>query len=305
MTSGLQIALMGGTLFGVGIALLLWRILPANPDPADVVRRFSPQAARSRATIQTADHTSTGTNSFDKVGEWVIGRIPAAIWGKTPTKELNLLGIPLHRHYGKKVLYGIIGLVLPPLVIYFFVVLGIPIPFIVPVIGSIGLAVLLFVSVDFDVRARARDARIEFGRAMGAYCDLVALERITGSGPRQSMEHAAEIGDSWVFRRISQELSRSRWASVAAWDALHALADELGLPELDDVADIMRLSNEGSQIYNNLRARSSAMRTAMLNDELAKANAVGERMSMPMSMLGIVFMALLIAPSLLRVMTGA
>ena len=37
-----------------------------------------------------------------------------------------------------------------------------------------------------------------------------------------------------------------------------------------------------------------------MNDYLAEANAVGERMSIPGSLLGVVFMALLIAPSLLR-----
>jgi hypothetical protein len=47
------------------------------------------------------------------------------------------------------------------------------------------------------------------------------------------------------------------------------------------------------------------MRTAMLNDELAQANAVGERMSMPGSLLGVIFMALLVAPSLLRMFTNS
>ena len=76
-------------------------------------------------------------------------------------------------------------------------------------------------------------------------------------------------------------------------------------PELDDFADIMRLSGEeGASVYANLRARSAAMRTAMLNDELAEANAVGERMSIPGSLLGVIFMALLVAPSLLRMFSN-
>ena len=112
------------------------------------------------------------------------------------------------------------------------------------------------------------------------------------------------VGDSWVFRRLSEELTRSRWSGLPPWDALHALADELGLPELDDFADIMRLSGEeGASVYANLRARSAAMRTAMLNDEIAEANAIGERMTIPGSLLGVIFMALLVAPSLLRMFT--
>ena len=82
------------------------------------------------------------------------------------------------------------------------------------------------------------------------------------------MEAAAEVGDSWVFTRLSEELTRSRWSGLPPWDALHTLAEELGLPELDDFADIMRLSGEeGAGVYATLRARSAAMRTAMLNDE--------------------------------------
>ncbi|WP_245934261.1 hypothetical protein [Branchiibius hedensis] len=119
------------------------------------------------------------------------------------------------------------------------------------------------------------------------------------------MEVAAEVGDSWVFRRLSEELTRSRWSGEAPWEAIRALGHELGLAELEDLADIMRLSGEeGTQIYAQLRARSASMRGAMLNSELAKANEIGERMSIPMSLLGVIFMALLIAPALLRVIGG-
>jgi len=151
----------------------------------------------------------------------------------------------------------------------------------------------------------AKKARLEFTRALGAYIDLVALERNNGSGVRQSMEAAAQIGDSWVFTRLTEELTRSRWSGQPPWDALHTLAEELGLPELEDFADIMRLSGEeGASVYTHLRARSSAMRTAMLNDEVAEANAVGERMTIPGSLLGVIFMALLVAPSLIRMFSN-
>ena len=147
----------------------------------------------------------------------------------------------------------------------------------------------------------AKKARAEFSRALGAYIDLVALERASGSGARQAMEVAATVGDSWVFRRLAEELARSRWSGVAPWEALHTLGTELGLPELDDLADIMRLSGEeGAQIYANLRARSAGMRSAMLHHELGQANAINERLSIPMSLLGAIFLAMLVAPALLR-----
>ena len=59
-----------------------------------------------------------------------------------------------------------------------------------------------------------------------------------------------------------------------------------------------------SYLAATLRARSTAMRTAMLTAEKAKANEVAERMSIPMSLLGVIFLAILVTPALLRVMGG-
>lgn len=300
MTTAMQLVLLGGGLLGLGVALLAWYFAPAQPDLGDVVRRLSFSEGRTRnAAAETA---IVATETVDKVGLWATRKIPPSWWGATPTKELALLRIPLYRFYGKKVLYALAGLVIPPVLTYLFMVMGWNLPILVPTLGSIIMALVLFAMPNVDVRTDAKEARVEFSRALGAYIDLVALERAAGSGARQAMERAAEIGDSWVFQRISEELARSKWSGVGAWDALRNLSDELGLPELSDVADIMRMSQEGSQVYTSLRARSKAMRSAMLNDELTKANAAVERMSMPMSLLGVVFMAILIAPSLLRVM---
>ncbi|MEZ5112721.1 MAG: type II secretion system F family protein [Nocardioidaceae bacterium] len=236
---------------------------------------------------------------------WAIKALPPAIWIRTPTRELALLRIPLARFYGDKIVMALMGLVIPPLLAWFFGLIGLGFPVAIPAIASVGLATMMFFLPNYNAVDDARKARLEFTRALGAYIDLVALERNNGSGVRQAMEAAAEVGDSWVFTRLSEELTRSRWSGQPPWDALHALADELGLPELDDFADIMRLSGEeGASVYTNLRARSAAMRTAMLNDEIAEANAVGERMTIPGSLLGVIFMALLVAPSLLRMFSN-
>ncbi|MBL0884846.1 hypothetical protein [Myceligenerans indicum] len=301
MTTGLQIALVGGAIVGLGIALLVVRLVPNAPDVADVVRRYSPEAARERAAIR-ANPAASGM--VEGMGLWAMRHFPAFALGRTPTKELLLLRVPVHQHYGTKVLYALVGLVLPPLLGYFFTVIGLPVPFVVPAAGSLVAAAVFFTFPDINARSDARAARAEFARALGVYIDLVALERLSGAGARQAMESAAEVGDSWVYTRIAEELQRSRWSGVAPWDALQELSDELGLPELGDLADVMRMSGEGSQVYDNLRARSTALRSAMLNGERALANAASERINMPMSLLGVVFMVILITPALLRVMAG-
>ncbi len=284
----------------LGIVLLTVRLLPTEPDLADALRRLTP--ARGRPSGPTSTTASTGK---ERIGVWAIRVLPSSLWVRTPTRELALLRIPLARFYGDKLAFGLLGLVIPPLLAFFFGLIGLGFPVAVPSIASLGMAVIMFFLPNYNAIDDAKKARLEFARALGAYIDLVALERNNGSGVRQAMESAAEVGDSWVFTRLSEELTRSRWSGLPPWEALHTLADELGLPELDDFADIMRLSGEeGVSVYTNLRARSAAMRTAMLNDEIAEANAVGERMTIPGSLLGVIFMALLVAPSLLRMFSN-
>ena len=300
MTTGLQLALSAGGLMALGIVLLTVRLLPTEPDLADALSRLTP--ARGRTSGLTSATASTGK---ERIGVWAIRVLPSSLWVRTPTRELALLRIPLARFYGDKLAFGFLGLVIPPLLAFFFGLIGLGFPVAIPAIASLGMAVIMFFLPNYNAIDDAKKARLEFARALGAYIDLVALERNNGSGVRQAMESAAEVGDSWVFTRLSEELTRSRWSGLPPWEALHTLADELGLPELDDFADIMRLSGEeGVSVYTNLRARSAAMRTAMLNDEIAEANAVGERMTIPGSLLGVIFMALLVAPSLLRMFSN-
>jgi hypothetical protein len=299
--TGLQLAVAGGALVGLGVTLLVWRLLPTEPDLREALERLSPQPVRRVGSPAAAQ-----TDGRERLGLWAMRVLPAGVWGRPPTRELAILRMPLARFYGEKVLFAVLGLVIPPLLGVFFTVIGLPVPVVVPVGGAVVLAAVMFFVPDYNARDEAKKARAAFTRALGGYIDLVALERNGGSGSRQAMEIAAGVGDSWVFQRLAEELARSRWSGQAPWEALRALGEELALPELDDLASIMRLSGEeGAQVVGSLRARSAAMRTAMLNTELAKANEVAERMSIPMSLLGVIFLAILVVPALLRVMGGA
>jgi hypothetical protein len=295
MTTALQLMILAGGLIGLGVTLLVVRMIPAEPDLADALERLAPTRPRATTLAPTA------TSGKERLGLWALRALPAGLWVRTPTRELALLRIPLARFYGEKLTFAVLGLIIPPMLTFFFSLIGLGFPFVLPAIASLAVAAVMFFLPNYNAIDDARKARLEFARALGAYIDLVALERNNGAGPRQAMEAAAAVGDSWVFRRLSEELTRSRWSGLPPWDALHTLSEELGLPELDDFADIMRLSGEeGASVYATLRARSAAMRTAMLNEEIAQANAVGERMTIPGSLLGVIFMALLVAPSLLR-----
>ena len=299
--TGAQLAMTSGALLTLGLVLAVWRRAPAAPDLTDVMERLSPSHTRRHQRVTTDSIPDNKT----RLGLWAMRHLPAGVWGKVPSRELALLRIPLPRFYGEKITFALMGLTFPGLLTATVGLFGVQPPIVLPVAAAVGLAGVLWFVPNVNARQDAQRARGEFNRALGAYIDLVALERNAGSAPRQAMETAAGIGTSWVFSRIGEELARSRWSGQAPWDALTTLADELGLPDLADLADIMRLSGEeGAQVYATLRARSTAMRTAMLTTEQGKANEVSERMVVPGGLLGVVFSAILLTPALLRILSA-
>jgi hypothetical protein len=298
LTTGVQLALLAGVLFSTGVVLVVTWLVPAHPDVLDVARRYSPEAAKLRAS------TPAPQDSTDRAGIWAIRRLPSVWWGRTPIRELALLQIPVHRHYGKKVVSAVTGLVLPPVVSILLLIFGYDIPFVVPVFGSILLAVALFFGPDFDVQRAARTARADFNRDLAAYTELVAMERMSGAGPRQSMEMAAEIGTSWVFRRLSEELRLSRFNGKTPWDSLQDLAEELGLPELVDLANVMRTSETGAQVYQSLVESAGDLNSKILSEEHARANGTTTSMNVPIAMLSLVFLCIIGTPALIQLTSG-
>ena len=283
--------------------LLVIRLMPAEPDLAEALEPPDTRPWRTSAV----GHDRTRPTGKERIGVWAIKALPPAIWVRTPTRELALLRIPLARFYGDKLTFAFLGLVIPPLLALFFELLGLGLPRSRSrPSASLGLAAVMFFLPNYNAVDDARKARLEFTRALGAYIDLVALERNNGSGVRQAMEAAAEVGDSWVFTRLSRgadplPLVRAcrRGTRCTPWPTSWACPSSTTSP-----TSCGSPARRAPSVYANLRARSAAMRTAMLNDEIAEANAVGERMTIPGSLLGVIFMALLVAPSLLRMFSN-
>lgn len=296
--TGLQLILVAGGLVGTGLALLALRLVPAHPDLTDTLDRLSPEGARE---IRRREQLGKDADVRDVLGSLGESVLPSRIWGSVSAQDLSILRMSRTRFYGEKLLFAFIGLIAGPLLSLIPMIAWSGLPPYMPVGASVLLAGALWFVPNHNVSDEARKARLAFRRALGAFIDLVALERAAGSGPRQAMEAAAAVGDSWAFRRVGEELARTRWSGTTPWDAMRELGKETGVTELDELADIMRLSgDEGAQIYEQLRARSTSMRSAMLQAQKAEANAISERMVMPMTLLGVIFVALLITPQILR-----
>lgn len=299
MMTAIQAWMLTGALLMGGVVALVWWLIPVQPDAAAVAALLSPTRTQHGAVAE-----GEGLSTTERLGFWAVPRLPSALRA-APEKDLAILAKPTHAFFGEKLLLAAVGLVAGPLVSGLFVY-AFQLPLVIPVAASVAAAVGLWFVPNGEVAKRARDARLEFTRAVGTYVDLIALERRAGgSGPRQAMENAAKVGSSWPFRRMADVLARSRFAGTAPWDALRDLADEIGVPDLADVADIMRMAGEeGTQVYETLRASSTALRHSMLSAEHVRANEVAQRMLFPSTATGLIFSAIVIAPSIMRLLAG-
>lgn len=305
MSAGLTAAALFGATGGLGVTLIARELLPSDPQLASALDRLAPtRIGLDAPAVQepAAGDGSTGALEH-RVGIWAQRHLVDAPFVRIPTKELLLLRIPVARHLGQKVLMALLALLFPAVFIVVTTAGGYALPIALPAVFALVLAAVLFVVPDLDVRRRAAAAREEFARATSAYLDLTALERAAGAGATQSLDQAATVGDSWVFVRLREQLIRARLSGTPPWDGLHDLATELSLPELSDLADIMRLSGEeGAAVADTLRARSRGLRAALLTKEQTRANEESERMVVPVALLGLIFLVILGAPAIVRIL---
>ncbi|MFJ5229824.1 hypothetical protein ACIQBJ_07940 [Kitasatospora sp. NPDC088391] len=286
--------LAGGAAAG-GLALLLAELRPAPPDLGQALDRLhrTPEPRRESDPVD-------GTSWFDRVGEQSLKLRGVRV----PHQELALIGRSPARFMAHKVLFAVLGFALPGYLAAMAALFGSGLPIAVPLLVGPLLGGLLWFVPDGIVTGEAKEARTEYLHGVAAYLELVALERAADCGPAEALRRAALVGRGTVFRRIHDALERAATDRLPPWDGLDALAQELGLTPLQDVADIMRISGvDGASVYDTLRARAKSLRAELLSEELAKANTDSERMVAPGSALTLLMTVLIVFPALYKMLS--
>jgi Flp pilus assembly protein TadB len=279
---------VAGLLAGLGCWLVISELIPAGPS--------------LRAAIDRLD--SGGGRTHDRARLLVrLGRrlATAAPWLPVPTTDLRLLGQDPAEWLARKVSCAVIGLALVPATTALAVVGGHSLPWTIPVAGTLALGAAMFFLPDLVTRVNAKQQRADFRHALTSYLDLVALERGAGAAPTEALEAAAEVGGGWAFERIGAALDQARKASRPPWDGLARLADEIGMSELGDLAEIAGVAGqEGARILETLSARAESMRAQALAATKAQAGARSTTMVLPIALLAGGFLVLLIFPDFYR-----
>lgn len=293
----MTIVLVAGALVGMGLTVVVAGLQRPVPDLSAGVARMT---GATRAVNPAASSGFT-----DRAIERTTASIVRWFNLEKHRADLALTQTTSARMAREKLAYAALGLAFPVMLSAVVGVAGMSPPLFVPVGLSVGLAALLSLMPEAELRRRAAVARFNMRRTVCAYLELVALERTADAGPVEALERAAAIGSGPGFVHIRQALLRARLEGRTPWHQLSSLADELDVAELGDVADIMRLSGEdGAAVLPTLRARAASLRTWLLQTEVTAANQASERMSIPVALLGVAFMALLGFPAFSRIVFG-
>lgn len=290
--------LLAGALVGLGITLVVAGLRPQVPDLAAAVGRLT-------APLPVAGQAAPEGRAVERASAAVAHRVADALRLDRYSADLAITNSTPTRMALEKLGYGLVGLVFPLVMTSILAVAAVDVPVAVPLVAGLALGAGMSLLPEVELRRRAALARMEMRRTVCAYLELVALERAADAGAVEALERAAAIGAGPGFRHIRDALLRARLEGRTPWTQLSHLADQLAVPELGDVADIMRLSGEdGAAVLPTLRARAASLRTWLLNADVAAANEASERMSIPVALLGVAFMVLLGFPALWRILLG-
>lgn len=241
-------------------------------------------------------------NRSDRLGAWAFRRSPIRLTSNQQ-RLLQLKNIPVTEFFADKTVMALLGAAVPTVLGGFtFLVLGVSPT--IPGLAALVLLVLGWFLPDLFLRRAGKRAKVDAGEALFTYFDLVTLERLANRSASQSMHAAAAVSSVPLFGLITEALDRARLEQRAPYSELKRLAAHLDLPELGDIADVMRLDESGAALAGALRARVRELRDAHLTAAKVAANQISERMTVFMVIPAMVFGVIFLVPPLLRLANG-
>lgn len=296
MTGG--VAILTGVLVVGGLIALLVAVIPATPHLADTIGGLGGGAREDPLAMLNQDADSSLRS--ERLGAWVYRRTPFPLTERQ-RQNLQLRGKTIAEFYADKAVLAIVGAVLPGLLgaawCYAF-----DLPIMIPAIAALLGALIGSWLPDLLLRGAAKGVRADASEALLTYIDLVTLERLANASATQALHNAAALSDSQLFLQIRAALERARLEQQSPYRELRKLAEQLAIPQLADIADVMQLDESGAALSGALRARVRELRDAHLTRAQFEANAMSEGMTLYMTIPALIFGVIFVVPPMMRIL---
>ncbi len=292
------LVLLSGILLAGGLSCLVVAFARSTPQLDAALERIG---ADGMHQTPSGDIGPVRSRS-ERLGAFVYRAMPIPL-SNGQRRALRLLDKPIAEFYADKAVMAIVGTVLPGLAACAFAYLTgylSPIPAIAAVVGG----VIGFFVPDLLLRRATTSVWTGAAEALLVYIDLVTLERLTNASATQALHNAAALSDVPLFLHIRTALERARLEQQSPYAELRRLSDQLKLPELADVADVMQLDETGAALSGTLRARVRELRDAHLTREQIKASSAAEGMTIYMTLPALIFGLIFLVAAMLRILVA-
>ena len=283
-----------GILFGGGIYLAVTGLFPARPPLHEALGRLGqPQPVPPPTTTATGDSIDVRVGRlarrFGVIDRLLVPmRADLRIMHRTGDEQAALIAT-----------YAFLGFAFAPVVAIGGRLVGLPIPWVIPMwlsFGGAALGVLLSVK---EVKPAAQKRRRAFSHALSAFCDVCGMSLAAGRGVESSIEAAAHAGTGWPFVEIQSALRAGFVRGETPWDALARLGTEADLTDLTEFAAAISLAGEGGAAIKELvGSKARAIRERLTSDVERTAASTTERMGIPATFLLLGFIVFLGFPGI-------
>ncbi|MGD0603839.1 MAG: type II secretion system F family protein [Streptosporangiaceae bacterium] len=292
-------ALIAGALTGGALFLLIFALIPRRVGLARRVAAFD--AGRAPAP-RAVNYPGDGKESaFSKRLGTALARFCAEQgWEFRPLRaNLALVGKSFEAYLATKVMLGLLGLLLPLIVLVALGFVGLHLPVVIPVWVALVFALGFFLLPDLELKQQVDKRRRDFRHAIGAFLDLVAMNLSGGRGVPEALMAASEIGEGWAFWRIRDALANARITGQTPWYALGVLGAEVQVNELKELSAALSLvAEDGAKVRESLTARAASLRRRELADLEGQAGERSQSMLVAQMVLAAAFLVFLVYPAI-------
>ena len=298
-------ALLAGIVFGVGALLVLRSLFPPRVPLAVALERL--EHRRPAEAVAGPSQVPGDLGALQaRLGRWVAVVLQGlGLRLSSLRSDLAAVGRPMERHMAEKAALALFGGLLGPATAALMALGGVSVPVFLPVWASLALAAGGFFVPDLTLRSEAADRRRSFRHALGSFLDLVVISLAGGGGVEAALTDASEVGGGWAFVELRRALASARLARETPWAALGRLGERLGVAELVELAASVGLAGtEGAKVRDSLVAKARSLRSHELAAAESEAQAMTEKMSLPVVLLFVGFIVFIGYPAVTRVLSG-
>lgn len=295
-------ALFYGAVVGLGVYALIRVWVRPRPGVTTLLNRID-SGQRSMTPHTVSDLEQSRGTAVDSVTRrlsdrlellsvergWRLGRV---------RQDLTLMNRTTGAFLAAKVGYGLVFLLLAPVLWTALRIAGVHIAPAVPAAAAIGFGVFGFFLPDLALRGEADRRRGEFRRVVGIFLDLVAMNLAGGRGLPEALLTASTISEHWALVRIRRSLANARLFGTTPWAALGELGADIGVDELRDMSSALALAaDDGAKIRRSLSARAATLRRREMADVEGEAGEKSESMLVAQLVICLGFLVFLAYPA--------